>query len=57
MYDLASNECLFVYFAGLIPIKSQVESKKKYKCYGYKKLNHYYDEKTIKYAKLPINVD
>ncbi|XP_055312543.1 39S ribosomal protein S18a, mitochondrial [Sitodiplosis mosellana] len=43
--------------AGLLPLAVQLASKKPNKCYGYKKLNHYYDEKTIKYAKLWINAD
>lgn len=42
---------------GLLALKPQLESKKPNKCYGYKGLNHYFDEKTIKYRKRKINVD
>ncbi|XP_031636725.1 39S ribosomal protein S18a, mitochondrial [Contarinia nasturtii] len=43
--------------AGLLPLPAQLASKKPNKCYGYKGLNHYYDEQTIKYAKLYVNTD
>lgn len=48
---------ILFHVTGLLPSAVQLASKKINKCYGYKKLNHYYDEKTIKYRRLPINVD
>lgn len=45
----------FVFFIGLLALPSQLNSKKQKKCMGYMGLNHYYDEKTIKYARLKIN--
>lgn len=46
----------FYFISGLLALKAQRESKKKDKCWGYKGLNHYYDERTIRYGKKPINV-
>lgn len=58
----ASNqdlELIFFFFfrIGLLALKAQLESKKPNKCFGYKGLNHYFDEKTIRYGRRPINVD
>lgn len=55
VFMIQLNVIILSSFLGLLALEGQLNSKKPKQCFGYKGLNHYYDEDTIKYAKLYIN--
>lgn len=48
---------IFFRFSGLLPTKAELNTKNPDKCFGYRKLNNYYDENTIKYGRRFITAE